>query len=156
MSNLQTLHKVVDLAAKRRDDALTALGQAQRELQAAQDQMNQLRSYADEALQRWAARTNSGGMDANLLHHHRQFMEKITHAIEFQGSVQRSREDMVEKAQAQVYAAERDVAGLRKYAERKQQAIDHRAMRQDQKATDEMALTIHLRQTRIHAQGLRS
>jgi flagellar protein FliJ len=156
MSNLQTLHKVVDLAAKRRDEALTALGQAQRELQAAQDQMNQLRSYADEALQRWAARTHGGGMDANLLHHHRQFMEKITHAIEFQGSVQRSREDMVEKAQAQVYAAERDVAGLRKYAERKQQAIDHRAMRQDQKATDEMALTIHLRQTRIHAQGLRS
>jgi flagellar protein FliJ len=156
MSNLQTLHKVVDLAAKRRDDALTALGQAQRELQAAQDQMNQLRSYADEALQRWATRSTSGGVDAHLLHHHRQFMEKITHAIEFQGSVQRSREDMVEKAQAQVYAAERDVAGLRKYAERKQQAIDHRAMRQDQKATDEMALTIHLRQTRIHAQGLRS
>ena len=156
MSNLQTLHKVVDLATKRRDDALTALGQAQRELQAAQDQMNQLRSYADEALQRWAHRSTTGGVDAHLLHHHRQFMEKITHAIEFQSSVQRSREDMVEKVQAQVYAAERDVAGLRKYAERKQQAIDHRAMRQDQKATDEMALTIHLRQTRLHAQGLRS
>ena len=91
-----------------------------------------------------------------MLHHHRQFMEKITHAIEFQSSVQRSREDMVEKAQGQVYAAERDVAGLRKYAERKQQAIDHRAMRQDQKSTDEMALTVHLRQTRLHAQGVRS
>ena len=156
MSNLQTLHKVVDLATKRRDDALTALGQAQRELQAAQDQMNQLRHYADEALQRWAARSTGSGVDANLLHHHRQFMEKITHAIEFQKTVQRSREDMVEKVQAQVYAAERDVAGLRKYAERKQQAIEHRAMRQEQKATDEMALTIHLRQTRIHAQGLRS
>ena len=156
MSNLQTLHKVVDLATKRRDDALTALGQAQRELQAAQDQMNQLRHYADEALQRWAARSTGSGVDANLLQHHRQFMEKITHAIEFQKTVQRSREDMVEKVQAQVYAAERDVAGLRKYAERKQQAIEHRAMRQEQKATDEMALTIHLRQTRIHAQGLRS
>ena len=47
MSNLQTLHKVVDLATRRRDDALTALGQAQRELQAAQAQMNQLRNYAD-------------------------------------------------------------------------------------------------------------
>lgn len=156
MSNLQTLHKVVDLATKRRDDALTALGQAQRELQAAQDQMNQLRHYADEALQRWASRSTGAGVDANLLHHHRQFMEKITHAIEFQRTVQRSREDMVEKVQAQVYAAERDVAGLRKYAERKQQAIEHRAMRQEQKATDEMALTVHLRQTRLQAQGLRS
>lgn len=156
MSTLQTLHKVVDLATKRRDDALTTLGQAQRELQAAQDQMNQLRHYADEALQRWATRSTGGGVDANLLHHHRQFMEKITHAIEFQASVQRSREAMVEKVQAQVYAAERDVAGLRKYAERKQEAIDHRLMRQDQKATDEMALTIHLRQTRNHGHGLRS
>lgn len=156
MSNLQTLQKVVDLATKRRDDALTALGQAQRELQAAQDQMNQLRAYADEALQRWAARSTGGGVDANLLHHHRQFMEKITHAIEFQRSVQRSREDLVDKAQAQVYAAERDVAGLRKYAERKQQAIEHRQMRQDQKATDEMALTVHLRQARIQAQGLQT
>ncbi|MFP8779469.1 flagellar export protein FliJ [Hydrogenophaga sp. RWCD_12] len=156
MNKLQTLNKVVDLAARRRDDALQALGQAQRELQAAQDQMNQLRNYADEALSRWATRSTSGGVDAALLHHHRQFMEKITHAIEFQKSVQRSREEMVEKVQAQVYAAERDVAGLRKYAERQQAAIDHRVMRQEQKTTDEMALTIHLRQSRAQAQGLRS
>lgn len=156
MSHLQTLHKVVDLATRRRDDALTALGQAQRELQAAQDQMTQLRNYADEALQRWAARSASGGVDANLLFHHRQFMEKITHAIDFQQAVQRSREEVVERVQAQVYAAERDVAGLRKYAERKQQAVEHRAMRQEQKATDEMALTIHLRQSRAQTQGLRS
>jgi flagellar FliJ protein len=156
MSNLQTLHKVVDLAARRRDDALTTLGQAQRELQAAQDQMNQLRSYADEALLRWAQRSTTGGVDANLLHHHRQFMEKITHAIEFQQAVQRSREEVVERAQAQVYAAERDVAGLRKYAERKQQVIEHRALRQEQKATDEMALTVHLRQSRNATQGIRS
>ena len=63
---------------------------------------------------------------------------------------------MVERVQAQVYAAERDVAGLRKYAERQQQAIDLRVMRQEQKATDEMALTIHLRQSRAQAQELRS
>lgn len=156
MSKMQTLNKVVDLATRRRDDALTALGQAQRELQSAQDQMNQLRSYAEEALQRWASRSTSGGVDANLLHHHRQFMEKITHAIEFQKTVQRSREELVDKAQAQVYAAERDVAGLRKYAERQQQQIEHRAMRLEQKATDEMALTVHLRQSLNHAHGLRS
>lgn len=154
MSMMQTLGKVLDLATRRRDDALTALGQAQRELQAAQDQMEQLRSYADEALQRWAARSTSGGVDAHLLHHHRQFMEKITHAIEFQAAVQRSREERVDKAQAQVYAAERDVAGLRKYAERQQQRIDHHAMRQEQKATDEMALTVHLRQSHHTAHGL--
>jgi flagellar protein FliJ len=156
VSTLQTLHKVVDLAARRRDDALISLGKAQRELQLAQDQMNQLRSYADEALQRWATRSTSGGVDANLLHHHRQFMEKIAQAIDFQRTVQNDREAVVERAQALVYAAERDVAGLRKYAERKQQAIEHRALRQEQKHTDEMALTIHQRLSRAQAQGLRS
>ena len=101
-------------------------------------------------------RCPSGGGPPPRLRPPLQLREKITRAIEFQSSVQRSREDMVEKAQGQVYAAERDVAGRRKYAERKQQAIDHRAMRQDQKSTDEMALTVHLRQTRLHAQGVRS
>lgn len=156
MSSIQTLNKVVELAARRRDDALTALGQAQRELHMAQAQMNQLKTYADEAHQRWATRSTSSGVDPALMHHHRQFMQKIEHAMDFQLSVQRNREDMVARAQAQVYATERDVAGLRKYADRKQQTIDHRAMRQEQKATDEMALSIHLRQSMAHAQGLRS
>lgn len=156
MSNLKTLNKVVDLAARRRDDALTALGQAQKELRMAQEQMNQLKTYADEAHQRWAARSSTQGVDAALLHHHRQFMQKIEHAIDFQQTVQRNRETVVERAQAHVYAAERDLAGLRKYAERQQQTLDHRALRQEQKATDEMALSIHLRQSLAHAQGLRS
>ena len=47
MSNLKTLSKVVELATRRRDDALAALGQAQRELQAAQDQMHQLRRQVE-------------------------------------------------------------------------------------------------------------
>jgi flagellar protein FliJ len=156
MSNIQTLNKVVELATRRRDDALTALGHAQRELRMAQEQMNQLKTYADEAHQRWATRSSTSGVDAALLHHHRQFMQKIEHAMDFQLAVQRNREDTVARVQAQVYAAERDVAGLRKYADRKQQAIDHRTMRQEQKATDEMALSIHLRQSMAQAQGLRS
>jgi flagellar FliJ protein len=156
MSNIQTLNKVVELAEKRRDEALRALGQAQRERQMALEQMSQLSTYADEAQQRWNARTTGSGVDAALLYHHRQFMQKIEHAIEFQRSVQSQREDAAQRAQALVYAAERDVAGLRKYAERKQQALDHRALRQEQKSTDEMALSIHLRQSLAHAQGLRS
>ena len=156
MSNLQTLHKVVDIAARRRDEALSALAQAQRELQASQQQMHQLRSYADEAMARWATRSTQGGVDANLLHHHRLFMEKINHAIEFQQTVQRTREDAVARAQSTVYAAERDVAGLRKYTERKEQALDLKHMRQEQKATDEMALTVHLRNHPLPAHGART
>ncbi|MCW5654304.1 flagellar export protein FliJ [Hydrogenophaga sp.] len=145
MTTLQTLHKVVELAEKRRDEALGALAQMQREMQVAQDQMNQLEAYAQESQSRWAARS-SVGVDTALLMHHRQFMAKIDHAIAFQRGVLSERQTMIDRAQDQVHAAERDLAGLRKFTERKLQALQHKAQRQDQKRTDEMALNIHLRQ----------
>lgn len=145
MTQLQTLHKVVEIAEKRRDEALGVLAQKQREQQAAQGQMDQLQAYAQEAEARWKAR-GAAGVDAALLMHHRQFMHKIHHAMDFQQSVLSERQQQIDQAQAQVHEAERDLAGLRKFTDRKQQAIDQKAQRQDQKQTDEMALTIHLRQ----------
>lgn len=150
MTQLQTLHKVVELAEKRRDEALGALAQNRREFAAAQDQMDQLASYAQEAQARWTARS-AVGVDAALLMHHRQFMHKIDHAMEFQRSVLSDRQQQIDRAQEQVHATERDLAGLRKFTERKQQAIDHKAQRQEQKQTDEMALSIHLRQSLAQA-----
>ncbi len=146
MTQLQTLHKVVELAEKRRDEALGVLAQNRRELAAAQDQMDQLQAYAQEAEARWTTRS-AVGVDATLLMHHRQFMHKIHHALDFQRSVIGERNQQIDRAQEQVHATERDLAGLRKFTDRKQQAIDHKAQRQEQKYTDEMALSIHLRQS---------
>lgn len=158
MSNLQTLNKVVDIAEKRRDEARAALAQQQRELQLANDQLQQLQTYAQEAHQRWMARSSSTGVDAQQLFHQRQFMAKIDHALEFQRGVIANREALIERSQGQLMVAERDVAGLRKYTERKLQAAQQIAQRQDQKATDEMALSIHLRQSLAlaQAQGMRT
>lgn len=150
MTAIQTLNKVVELAGKRRDEALAHLAQLQREMQMAQDQMGQLQAYAGEAQQRWAAR-GSAGIDAGLLHHHRQFMAKIDHAMDFQRGVIGQREEQIHQAQQQVVVAERDLAGLRKYTDRKLQALLQSAQRQEQKQTDEMALAIHLRQSLAHA-----
>ena len=156
MSNIKTLQKVVDIAEKRRDEALTALAQVQREWMMAQEQMEQLKAYAKEAEDRWVLRSGTG-VDAALLHHHRHFMQKVEHAMEFQRGVLQQRETLVERSRSQVYAAERDVAGLKKYTERKQQALDLKTLRQEQKTTDEMALNIHMRQSLARAQqGLRS
>lgn len=152
MNAIQTLNKVVELAVKRRDEALGHLAQLRRELQLAQDQMGQLQAYAQEAEQRWAAR-GSAGVDVALLHHHREFMAKIDHAMAFQRSVLSQREAQAEQAQQQVHVAERDVAGLRKYTDRQVQALLQKAQRQEQKATDEMALSIHLRQSLAQAQA---
>lgn len=152
MTAMQTLHKVVELAEKRRDEALGVMAQMQRELQMAQDQMDQLQSYAQEAEARWVARS-SVGVDTALLMHHREFMHKIHHALEFQRGVLADRGRLIERAQEQVHVAERDLAGLRKFTDRKQQAIVHKAQRQDQKNTDEMALSIHLRQSLAQTQA---
>src|SRR5690606_36490063 len=111
MSNLKTLHKVVEIAEKRRDEALTALAQVQRELLAAQAQMDQLTAYAKEAEERWVVRSGVG-VDAALLHHHRHFMDKIQHAMEFQRAVLSNRQAQVDQSQSLVIAAERDVPGL--------------------------------------------
>jgi flagellar FliJ protein len=142
---IQTLNKVVELAQKRRDEAMGRMAQLQREMVQAQDQMQQLQSYAEEAQARWVQRS-SAGVDAQVLHHHRQFMQKIDHAVALQHGVLGQRQGQIDQAQQQVHVAERDLAGLRKYTDRKVQALLHSAQRQEQKQTDEMALTIHLRQ----------
>ena len=43
--------------------------------------------------------------------------------------------------------------GLRKFTDRKQQAILQKVQRQEQKQTDEMALSIHLRHALAQAQA---
>ena len=81
MTTLQTLNKVVEVAEKRRDAALAVLAQQQRERQAAQDQMEQLETYAEEARQRWQARS-SAGRDAPRLDPPRRVMQKFEHPLE--------------------------------------------------------------------------
>lgn len=158
MTTIQTLHKVVEIAEKRRDEAVAALAQQERELQIAQDQLQQLQNYAAEAHKRWMARSSGSGVDAQQLFHQNQFMHKIDHAVEFQRSVIASRETQIERCRGQLMVAERDVAGLRKFTERKIQTVQQKQQRQEQKATDEMALSIHLRQSLALAQakGMRS
>ena len=44
---------------------------------------------------------------------------------------------------------------VRKYQHRKQHEIDQRAQRRDQKAMDEMAQNVYLRQIRVNSHGAR-
>jgi flagellar FliJ protein len=64
------------------------------------------------------------------------------------------RQAQIDQARQQVMVAERDVAGLRKYTDRKLQALLQTAQRQEQKQTDEMALAIHLRQSLAYAASM--
>lgn len=149
---LASLQRVIEMAEKRRDEALAEQARLQREQQHAMAQMDQIQGYAQEAEQRWAQRSAQGVTTA-LLMHHRQFMQKIHHAIDFQRGVLSDKEIRLERAQSTVMEAEREVASLRKYTERQQAALALRAMRIEQKQTDEMAQNIHRRQQAAQAQA---
>lgn len=140
----QNLDPVIEIAERRRDEALAECARLQTEQRQAQAQMDQLVTYADEANRRWAER-GAAGVDVTLLMHHRQFMAKLDNAMDFQQGVLADRAQRVQRATAAVQEAERDLASLRKYAARQIEAWQQTLQRREQKHTDEMAQNIHRR-----------
>jgi flagellar FliJ protein len=140
----QNLEPVIEIAERRRDEALAECARLQTEQRQAQEQMDQLITYADEANRRWAER-GAAGVDVTLLMHHRQFMAKLDNAMDFQQGVLADRAQRVQRATAAVQEAERDLASLRKYAARQIEAWQQTLQRREQKHTDELAQNIHRR-----------
>ena len=136
--------KVVEVASHKRDDALRALGRVQHELEQAHQQMTQLQDYAIESQTRWNERATQG-VSASLMQHQRQFMARIDHAVAFQRDVIAGIEQSLERLRLEVHAAERELASLNKYVERRQRAWQQEQQRQEQKATDETAANAHRR-----------
>lgn len=144
-ASLQTL---ADVSTRRRDEALQAFGQAQREHQQAQLQLVQLQGYTQESLQRWTQRA-SQGISPTLLRTHQTFMGKLDHAVAFQHGVLQRLQLHVEHCREQVFQAERELASLNKYLDRREQTWQRQLQRQEQKNNDEMAANLH-RQERSH------
>ena len=145
MASERQIETVVEVAGMRRDDCLRALGQARHALDQGHEQLAQLQGYANESQARWNQRA-SQGVTAQLLHHHRQFMARIDEAARFQEDVIKRLEAEVLRCEQGVQEAERELAALNKFAERKRQALSHAAQRRDQKHNDEMAANAHRRQ----------
>jgi flagellar protein FliJ len=143
------LETVVEVATRKRDDALQALARAQREYHSASMQMTQLRGYTQESLSRWSERA-SRGVTAQLLHTHQTFMGKLDHAVSFQGNVMERLQHHMAHCQQQVMQAERELASLNKYIDRRHQTWQRQLHRQDQKSNDEMAATQHRQHATAH------
>ena len=143
------LETLIEVATRRRDEALRALGEAQREHQQAQVQMAQLQGYSDESRQRWSARA-SQGVSPTLLHTHLTFMGKLEHAVGFQDGVLQRLAQNIQRCQDKVVLAERELASLNKYQERKHQAWQQWRHTQEQKHNDEMAANLHRHRSAQH------
>lgn len=145
MKKPASLQPVLELAEQKRDDALQRLGQAQRELQQAEQQMSQLQDYTAESLQRWSQRATLG-VSPTLLHTHQQFMAKLDDAVAFQNGVLQRMHAHVAHCQQQVQEAERELASLKKFTQRREEAWQHQLQQQEQKRNDEMAANVFRRQ----------
>lgn len=137
MSNLSALQTAVSLATRERDAAAQRLAQARQGWLAAQMQLDQLDSYAQETQARW--KVQAARCTPEIMVHHYQFMERLTHAIGLQTATVAQQASMVALLADRLRVAEmRRESLLQVYARREgeqRRALDRR----EQKASDEQA-----------------
>lgn len=138
MSSLSTLQVAINVAARRRDEALQGLLEQQRVQQAGQAQLEQLSLYAQQTQDRWGMRADVV-VQPEVMHHHYQFMGRLDQAIGMQTSVVHNQAGRVEEARQVLLAAEVRLTSFKKLVEKKQQELARLQMRREQKQTDEWA-----------------
>ena len=100
--------------------------------------MEQLDNYASEMQQRWGA-SEGAAMKPEVMFHHRQFMERLQHAIDLQTKVVADQAIRLEASQKGLMAAELRLSSLNKVVETRRRDIALAQMRREQKQTDERA-----------------
>ena len=138
MSSLNALMIAIEMAVRKRDDARQALRERQHAFDAAKSQMEQLENYAAEMQQRWGA-TEGASLKPEVMVHHRQFMERLEHAINLQTRVIADQSIRLEAAQKALMAAELRLTSLNKVVETRRREMELAQMRREQKQTDERA-----------------
>lgn len=133
---------VIEVATRKRDEALRLLAQARQEQQQALLQMNQLEGYTAESLQRWSTRATLG-VSVALLHAHQNLMGKLDHAVQFQQGVLQRLAQNVQRCEHAVLETERELASLKKFQQRRHDLWLRQQQRLEQKINDEMAATQH-------------
>lgn len=138
MSAVSSVLLAIDVATRKRDQAMQDLMQAQSKLAHAQGQMEQLETYGVETESRWlnAAQTST---TPELMRHHYQFMDRLTHAIGLQQGVLVNALDKTNEAKKLVLEAEFRLTSLKQVLKKKQANLAVCQNRREQKQTDEFA-----------------
>lgn len=147
MNKLNSLRVAIGLAESSRDMALAQLQQQRSSLAHAQDQMDQLQTYALETESCWE-RNAHAGTTPELLRHHYQFMARLQQAVVLQQDVLTGSNTRLMTAQQQVLQAEIHLAGLKLLLAKRQASHLQQEQRREQKQMDEFASMQTLRQTR--------
>ncbi|RYF25897.1 MAG: flagellar export protein FliJ [Comamonadaceae bacterium] len=138
MASLHAFLVAVEMAERKRDDARQALQDARNARQAAQQQLDQIESYAQETQNRWGLRADAT-VKPEVMYHHYQFMDRLAHASGLQSGVVGDQAGRVDAAAHALLQAELRVTSLKKVVEKRRREMEQLQARRDQKQTDERA-----------------
>ena len=138
MSAVKSVLLAIVVASRKRDLAGMSLAHAQRAHLFAREQMVQLETYAAETESRWTAGAQVS-TTPELLRHHRQFMDRLHHAIGLQRGVLKDAGHKVDIEQRLVLEAEFRLVSLRQVLKKKQADMAILQTRIEQKKMDEFA-----------------
>jgi flagellar FliJ protein len=125
-------------AEAERDQTLHSLMQTEAQMRRMQQQTQQLRSYRQDTLQRGPA-ARGHWADMAQLQGHQVFLDRLDQALTQQQGAETAVQRRCDALRQQLLAQELRVASVRKLLERRQQARDIVAARQEQRRTDEAA-----------------
>lgn len=144
MPELNGVLLAVEQAIRQRDDAAKVLAQAIRRLEFANQQMDQLKGYAQETDSRWTG-APAGMLSSELIKHHYQFVERLHHAIGLQMVAIADASLQVDRERAALVQTEVRLAGLKKVVEFRQLEISRKLQRREQRSTDDYAAMAYAR-----------
>jgi flagellar FliJ protein len=138
MSGVKSVLLAIQVATLRRDQAAAILRQLQQSQTFAQDQMSQLKTYADETESRWAKAAQIS-VTPEMLRHHYQFMDRLQQAVILQEGVLGQWGSKVERAHKHWLDTEFRVTSLKQVLKSKEAELALVQGRREQKEMDEFA-----------------
>ncbi len=144
MSAVKSLTLAIEVATRRRDQADQAWMQARRAVQQAENQLEQLQSYAGETEARWATAA-AVTVSAELMQHQQHFMQRLRHAIGLQGGVMADLQRQAEAARQRRLQEEVRLTALEQLLKKKLAEQARLQARREQKQMDELAVLKYAR-----------
>lgn len=144
MSAIRALQLAITQATQQRDARARTHAQAQRTLQYAQGQLDQLQNYASDTDARWIG-GHAVNLSVELIKHHYQFMDRLHNAVHLQQGVIANLVRQLEQAHQALLQAEARLAAFQQVLKNRHAAAQHEQQRREQRATDEFAAQSYAR-----------
>ena len=144
MSALKSILLAIDVATRQRDEVGKLLAQIQRNWHGAQEQIEQLESYAADTESKWTI-SSQVRATPEVMQHYYQFMERLQQAVGLQRHVVSGVEQEFAAAKKLLLGADIRLASLNQLLEKRQSGIERIQAGREQKQLDEFAALQHRR-----------